>query len=148
VDRPKPWNATSSWVAGFAISVWVAVTIDHVTLMAAIPLVFAYSVLGCAFALAGLYLASRLFTPPGQTLPGDRGIRRLKRGIMGVFLAALTALAFTLHEIPLMNAAHNERDYAIFLSYWSFLMILQAFGMPWSELGAKPARPDVPAHAL
>jgi hypothetical protein len=52
-----------------------------------------------------------------------------------------------LQNEPLMNAAHNERDYAIFLSYWSFLMILQAFGMPSSELGAKPARPDVPAHA-
>jgi hypothetical protein len=32
-----------------------------------------------------------------------------------------------LQNEPLMNAAHNERDYAIFLSYWRFLMILQAF---------------------
>jgi len=147
MDKPKPWLALSSWVSAFIIAVWAAGSVDHIARWTAIETAFAYSLLGGAFGLSA-YSIARLLQGrvPTEEAAAERiSLRRFRWVVIGVYFVMVLLVAFVLWTITTPGSPHDERDYAVFMAYITFILVQSGLGWPWARLGrhAMAERPDV-----
>jgi hypothetical protein len=73
-------------------------------------------------------------------------VRRFRWIVLAVYFAMVLSIAFVLWTItPSSPVRHDERDYAVFIAYMTFILIQGGLGWPWARLGrhALAERPDV-----
>src|SRR4051812_21195044 len=125
MDKPKPLLALSSWVSAFIVTVWVAGSVDHIARWTAIETAFAYSLVGGAFGLSAYYIARLLQArvPTEGAAAEGNSLRRFRWVVIGVYFVMIVLVAFVLWTITTPAPPHDERDYALFMAYITFILV-------------------------
>jgi hypothetical protein len=137
---PAPGLAASSWLVAVVLAVTAAVNVDGIAIGTAVATALGYALAGAAFGVSACYFRGLLLrrAPTEREVAEGRSLRRFRRLVVLVYLASVTALAFTLWTISgLYQAVHPEHDYAVFMGFLTFILVQSAQGWPWGDLGKR-----------